>query len=148
MLTISADRFSDPTTREKLAQITKKKAIKEILANTSVDKSNKRVSVTLYEKDKLKKLGENHSGAIRRIQSLHNKMFNKSEIASEMDLYIKEQVDNENYVHINLDKACQDNHQLHFVGYNFIVSSTSSSTKVRMTTVWRTTAERNRKGRG
>ena len=40
LLTISADRFSDPTTREKLAQITKKKAIKEILANTPVDKSN------------------------------------------------------------------------------------------------------------
>ena len=61
-------------------------------------------------------------------------MFNKSEIASEMDLYIKEQVDNKNYVQIDLDEAHRDNHQLHFVGYNFIVLSTSSSTKVRRTT--------------
>ena len=34
----------------------------------------------------------------------------------------------------DIDKAGKDNHQLHFVGYNFVVSDTSSSTKVRMTT--------------
>ena len=43
-------------------------------------------------------------------------MFNKSVIASELDLYIKEQVDNENYVQIDINKACRNNHQLHFVG--------------------------------
>ena len=61
-------------------------------------------------------------------------MFNKSEITTEMDLYFKEQVDSRNYVKINLNEARQDNHVLHFVGYNFIVSTTSSSTTVRMTT--------------
>ena len=129
LLTISAERFSDPTTREKLAQITKKKANKEILANTFMDNSNKRVSVTcLYEEDKLKKLGENHSGAIRRIQSLHN----KSPTSQRSPL--KWTSTSRGYVQINLDEARQNNHQMHFVGYNFIVLSTSSSTKVRMTT--------------
>ena len=51
-----------------------------------------------------------------------------------MDLYIKEQVDNKNYVPIDLEEAGKENHQLHFVGYNFVVSSTSTSTKVMMTT--------------
>ena len=35
---------------------------------------------------------------------------------------------------IDIDEARNNNHQLHFVGYNFIVSATSSFTKVRMTT--------------
>ena len=50
-----------------------------------------------------------------------------------MDLYIKEQVDNRNYIQIDLTEACQENHQLHFMGFNFVVSSTSMSTKVRIT---------------
>ena len=64
---------------------------------------------------------------------LHNKIFPKPDVASEKDQYIYEQVENGNYVEINRSGACL-NHQLHFVGYNFVVSSTSSSTKVRMTT--------------
>ena len=51
-----------------------------------------------------------------------------------MDQYILEQVENGNYIKINPSKACPNCHQLHFVVYNYVVSSTSSSTKVRMTT--------------
>ena len=50
-----------------------------------------------------------------------------------MDKYIQQQVDNGNYVEINPEDHRND-HQLHFVAYNFVVSSTSTSTKVRMTT--------------
>ena len=76
----------------------------------------------------MKKLGENYFSATKRIQIQHNKMNDKPEVAAEIDLYIKEQVNNRNDVQINRDKACQHNQQLHVVGYNFGVSSTSSST--------------------
>ena len=45
---------------------------------------------------------------------------------------MQEQINNGNYVEINIEDARKEN-QLHFVGYNFVVSATSSSTKVRMT---------------
>ena len=45
-------------------------------------------------------------------------MADKPEVAAEMKLYIKEQVNNGNYVQINLDKTCQSNQQLHFSSYN------------------------------
>ena len=51
-----------------------------------------------------------------------------------MDKYIQEQVYNKNYIEVDPNMARQEGHQVHFVGYNFVVSSTSSSTKVRMTT--------------
>ena len=51
-----------------------------------------------------------------------------------MDQYIHEQVENGNYVEINPSEVLLNNHQLHFVGYNYVVSSNSSSTNVRMTT--------------
>ncbi len=76
---------------------------------------------------------ENYFGATKRINALHNKIYNKPEITSEMDKYIQQQVDNGNYVEINPDEH-RDHHQLHFVAYNFVVSNTSTSTKVRMTT--------------
>ena len=60
-------------------------------------------------------------------------VYNKPEITSEMDKYIQQQVDNGNYVEINPEDF-RNLHQLHFVAYNFVVSSTSTSTKVRMTT--------------
>ena len=60
-------------------------------------------------------------------------MNDKPEIAAEMDRYILEQVNNGNYVEIDVNEARENNHQLQFVGYNFVVSATSSSTKVRMT---------------
>ena len=50
-----------------------------------------------------------------------------------MDKYIQQQIDNGNYSEINPEDH-RKNHQLHFAAYNFVVSSTSSSTKVRMTT--------------
>ena len=64
---------------------------------------------------------------------MHNEIADKPEIASEIDKYIQEQVDNGNYVKITIEEAGKKN-QLHFVGYNFVVSASSSSTKVRMTT--------------
>ena len=48
--------------------------------------------------------------------------------------YILEQVENGNYVEFNPSEARLDNHQLHFVGYNYVVSATSSFTKVKMMT--------------
>ena len=96
--------------------------------------SSTKVSVKyLYDKEKLLKLGENFYRATKRASVLHNKIFPKPDIASGMDQYIYEQVDKGNYVEINPSEACL-NHQLHFVGYNFVVSSTSFSSKVRMTT--------------
>ena len=38
LMTIFAEKYSDPTNREKVIQATKEKGIKEILANTTVDK--------------------------------------------------------------------------------------------------------------
>ena len=51
-----------------------------------------------------------------------------------MDKYWQEQVHNGNYIPMDPHTAKMEGHQIHFVGYNFVVSSTSSSTKVRMTT--------------
>ena len=42
-------------------------------------------------------------------------MNDKPEIAAEMDRYILEQVNNGNYVEIDVTKARENNHQLHFV---------------------------------
>ena len=54
----------------------------------------------------------NYFGAKKRAATLHNKIYPKPEVAGEMDLYIKEQVDNKNYILIDLEKAHQENHQL------------------------------------
>ena len=117
-----------------MVQITKEKGIKDFLANTTVDTINNKVVIKyLYEEEKLLKLDENFYGATRRVTVLHNKIFVKSDVATGMDQYIHEQVENGNYVEIDPSEACLNNHQLCFVGYNFVVSSTSSSTKVRMT---------------
>ena len=60
LLTTSAEKISDPSTRDKLAQMAKEEVIKKILANTTVDKVNSKVHVKyLYNKKKLPKLGEN-----------------------------------------------------------------------------------------
>ena len=55
-------------------------------------------------------------------------------VTAEIDNYIWDQVNNDNYIKVDIHAARQEGHQLHFVGYNFMVSSTSLSTKVRMTT--------------
>ena len=103
------------------------------MKNTTMDTLNHQVSVQYIYKENLVDLGENYNGATKRIHALHNKISDKPEIASEIDKYIQEQVDNGNYVKIDIGEARKGN-QLHFVGYNFVVFATSSSTKVRMTT--------------
>ena len=132
LLTVSVKDFTNPTTRSKLTQLTKEKGIQAFLENTSLNALNHQVSVKYLYKENLVDLGENYFSAFRRIKTLHNKISDKPEIAAEMDKYIQEQIDNENYVKINVEEARKTN-QLHFVGYNFVVSATSSSTKVRMT---------------
>ena len=134
LLTVSADNFSDPTNRDKLNLLSKEKGIKEIMENTVVDKVNNKVLVNYLYTEKLVDLGENFWGATRRIQTLHNKIYPKPEVANEMDKYWQEQVHNGNYIPMDPHTAKMEGHQIHFVGYNFVVSSTSSSTKVRMTT--------------
>ena len=78
-------------------------------------------------------MGENYYGATKRIMTLHNKIHDKPEISLEIDKYMQEQRDSGNYIKIDIDESRKTN-QLHFVGYNFVVSATSSSTKMRMTT--------------
>ena len=98
-----------------------------------MDPLNHQVSVQYIYKENLVDLGENYYGATKRICTLHNKLSDKPEISSAIDKYVQEQIDNGTYVEIAIEDARKDN-QLHFVGYNFVVSATSSSTKVRMTT--------------
>ena len=51
-----------------------------------------------------------------------------------MNKYIQGQVDNgKYYVEIHYQEEERKSHHLHFVAYNFLVSNTSTSTKVRMT---------------
>ena len=133
LLTVSAEQYSDPSTCEKLAQINKENEILDIMNSTFVDKDNHKVSVQCLYTENLNKLGENHYGATKRIHTLHVKISDKPQIATEMDSYIQGEVDNGNYIPIKPNKSCKK-FQLHFVRYNFIVSATSSSTKVRMTT--------------
>ena len=101
--------------------------------NTFVDMDNHKVSVKCLYTQELDKLGENFYGSTKRIHALHVKISDKPEIAKEIDGYIKEQMDNGDYIPINVDEA-RKKFQLHFVNYNSVVSATSSSTKVRMTT--------------
>ena len=133
LLPVSAEKFSNPSTCEKLNQLTKEKDIQDIMNNTTVDTVNNLVSVHYLYNKNLPKLGENYYGATKRILTLHNKIYDKPEISAEIDKYMQEQIYNGNYIEIKV-KESRKNNQLHFVGYNFVVSSTSSSTKVRMTT--------------
>ena len=133
LLTTSTESFTDPIARNKLALLTKEKGIQAIMRNTTVDPSNHLVSVQYIYKENLVNMGENYYGATKRIMTLHNKIYNKPEISTEIDKYMLEQIDNGNYLKIKVEESRKTN-QLHFVGYNFVVSATSSSTKVRMTT--------------
>ena len=61
-----------------MIQINKDIGIKEILANTTMDTINNKVSVKyLYDKEKLAKRGENFYGATKRVSALHTKIFPK-----------------------------------------------------------------------
>ena len=105
--TISAEKYLDLSNREKLIQINKDKGIKEILANTTVDTINNKVSVEyVYDEEKLPKLGENFYGTIKRASVLHIKIFPKPDVASGMDQYIHEQVENRNNIEINPSEDC------------------------------------------
>ena len=54
LMTISAEKYLDPTNREKVIQATKEKGIKEILPNKTVDNINNKVSDKyLYKEEKL-----------------------------------------------------------------------------------------------
>ena len=60
LLTISAEKYLDLSNREKLIQLNKDNRIKEILANTTTNTVNNKISVKyLYDEEKLPKLGEN-----------------------------------------------------------------------------------------
>ena len=73
--TISAEKYLDSSNRDKLIQINKDNGIKEILANTTVDTINNKVSVKyLYDEEKLGKLGENFYRATKRVSALHTKL--------------------------------------------------------------------------
>ena len=101
--------------------------------NTVVDPVKGRVQVNCLYKSNLPSLGKNYFGATKRIHALHARITDKPEIVAEMDKYINQQINNGNYSEINPEDD-RDQHQLHSIAYNFVVSSTSSSTKVRMTT--------------
>ena len=136
LFTTSTEDFTNPSNRNKLLKITKEKGVQDIMANTTVDTTTNKTSVVCLYKENLPELGENYYGAIKRTTALHNRIFKQPKIAAEMDKYIQGQIDNGNYDKIlNLEEE-RKYHQLHFVAYNFVVSSTSTrtSTKVRMTT--------------
>ena len=114
VLLYSAEEFITPSNRSLLAQIIKEKGVKDIMDNTFVDLTKNKVCVKYLYKANLANLGENYLGATKRIHALHNKIYNKPEITSEMDKYIQQQVDKGNYVEINRDEH-RDHHQLHFV---------------------------------
>ena len=79
-LTVSAEKFSDPSTGEKLNQLTKEKGIQDIMNNTTVDTVNNVVSVQYLYNKNLPKFGENYYGATKRTSTLHNKIYDKPEI--------------------------------------------------------------------
>ena len=74
-----------------------------------------RLSVQYLYKENLVNLGEIYYGATKRIFALHNKISDKPDISWEIDGYVQEQINNKNYVKINVEEARKDN-QLHFVG--------------------------------
>ena len=130
LFTTSAEDFTNPSNRDKLLKITKEKGVQDIMANTTTNKT----SVVCLYKENLSEPRENYYEAFKRTTALHNRIFKQPEIAAEMDKYIQGQIDNGNYDGIlNLEEE-RKFHQLHFVAYNFVVSNTSTSTKVRMTT--------------
>ena len=133
MLISYAEDFTTPSNRSQLLQMIKEKGVLDIMNNTTVDPIKNKSCFEYLYKPNLLNLEENYYGATKRIPALHIRISNKPEIMAEMDKYIQQQIDNGNYMEINPEDHRKE-HQLHFVAYNFVVSSTSSSTKVRMTT--------------
>ena len=79
--------------------------------NTYVDPIKNKTCVKYLYKPNLANLGENYYGATKRIHALHNKISNKPEITAEMDKYIQQQIDNDNYMEINPEDQ-RKHHQL------------------------------------
>ena len=132
---ISAENFSDPDQKKKLEEKKKQAGINSILLNTSVDKEAKKITVSYqYDEEKLKNLGENFARATARIHTLHKKLHGKPEVAREMDKYILDQTRAGNYEIVDPVLARKEGKQIHFTAYNFVVNSSSTSTKVRMVT--------------
>ena len=73
--------------------------------NTFVNKLNHKMSILCLHTKDLDLVGENHYGATKRIHALHIKISHKPNIANSMDEYIKEQVDNENFIPININAS-------------------------------------------
>ena len=68
LLKTSAEKFSDPSTQEKLAQMAKEEGMKKFLGSTTVDMVNNKVHIEyLYDEKKLPELGENFYGATKRV---------------------------------------------------------------------------------
>ena len=101
LFTMSAEDFTNPSSRDKLLKITKEKGIQDIMANTTVNTSTNRTSISYLYKENLPELGENYHGAIKRTTALHNKISKQPEIAAEMNGYIQGQIDNGNYEEIH-----------------------------------------------
>ena len=100
LLTVSAENFSDPTNRDKLNLLTKERGIQEIMKNTQVDKDKNKVQINYLYKETLENLGENYFGATRRTQTLHSKVYTQPMVAAEIDDYIWDQVNNDNYIKV------------------------------------------------
>ena len=75
------------------------------MKNTKVDKDNNKVQVNYLYKETLENLGENYFSATWRTQTLHTKVYTQPMVASEMDKYIKEQMNNNNYIKPSSQKS-------------------------------------------
>ena len=78
-----------------------------------MDKDNNKVLLNYLYTEKLVNLGKNFFGITWRIQTLHNKIYPKPEVATEMSKYIQEQVYNGNYIEVDPYIARQEGHQIH-----------------------------------
>ena len=90
LLTVFVEKYSDPISRDKLAQITIEQGILDIMNNTLMDKVNHKVSVKCLYTQEQDKLGENYYGSTKRIHALHVKISDKPDVAKDIDGYIKE----------------------------------------------------------
>ena len=81
-----------------------------------MDTLNQQVSIKYPYKENLVNLGENYYGATKKIMTLHNKIYDKPEISTEIDKYMSEQINNGNYVKIASINEARKTNQLYFVG--------------------------------
>ena len=61
------------------------------MKNFTLDKINNKVTIKyIHDENKIKDLGDNFYRAARRMQTLHEKISKKPELATEMDNYIQD----------------------------------------------------------